>query len=90
MIKTYPTLGGVRYSLNQLAEEISTIRNWNDYEKNANIKFNAEVVLDFCNTEKSELELKTVVEQLLKIPVCEAPTGGWRSKERFDKWIKST
>jgi len=88
MIKTYPTLGGVRYSLNQLAEEISTIINWNDYEKNANIKFNAEVVLDFCNTEKSELELKTAVEQLLKIPVCEAPTGGWRSKERFDKWIK--
>ena len=88
MVKTYPTLGGVRYSLNQLAEEISTIRNWNDIEKNANIKFNAVWVLDFCNTEKSEQALKKAVEQLLKVPVCEAPTGSWRSKERFDKWIK--
>jgi len=88
MVKTYPTLGGVRYSLNQLAEEISKIRNWNEYEKNANIKFNAAWVLDFCNTEKSEQELKAAVEELLKIPVCEAPIGSWRSKERFDKWIK--
>lgn len=89
LLKTYPTLGGVRFSLKQLSEEITNIRNWTDEEKKDKTSFNAYWLLDFCNTEKSENALKNSVEQLLKIPIGAAPVGGWRTKVRLDKWIEN-
>jgi glycosyltransferase involved in cell wall biosynthesis len=89
LLKTYATLGGVRFSLYQLLKEIIEIRNWSKEEKSNNTKFNSGWLLEFSNTEKSKNELKIAIEQLLKIPVGEAPEGGWRSRARFDKWINS-
>jgi len=87
LLKTYATLGGVRFSLYQLLKEIIEIRNWSKEEKSNNTKFNSGWLLEFSNTEKSKNELKIAIEQLLKIPVGGAPEGGWRSRARFDKWI---
>jgi hypothetical protein len=89
LLKTYATLGGVRFSLYQFHKEILIIRNWTEQEKDNKIKFNADWLLDFGNTKKSKNELKDAVELLIKIPVGESPEGGWRSKKRFDKWIKN-
>ncbi len=87
LLKTYATLGGVRFSLNQLVNEIVEIRNWPKQEKWNKIKFNSEWLLEFGNTERSKSELKNAIEELLKQPVGEIPEGGWRSKERFENWI---
>ena len=89
LLNTYATLGGVRFSLYQLYKEILGIRNWTEQEKNSKIKFNADWLLDFGNTEKSKNELKVAIETLINIPLGESPEGGWRSKKRFDKWIKN-
>lgn len=88
MVNTYATLAGVRYSLKQLSEEILKIKAWTEKEKKFNTHYNSEWVGDECDTKKSEQSLKMAAEQLLKIPLGEAPTGDWRSKERFDKWVK--
>jgi len=87
LLKTYATLGGVRFSLKQLHKEILRIRNWTEQEKDNKIKFNADWLLDFGNTEKSKNELKDAIDTLIKIPLGESPEGGWRSKKRFDKWM---
>lgn len=89
LLNTYATLGGVRFSLYQLNKEINRIRNWTEQEKEIKIKYNADWLLEFGNTEKSKNELKDAIETLIKIPVGESPEGGWRSKKRFDKWVKN-
>lgn len=88
LLKTFPTLGGVRFSLKQLSEEIIKIKKWTKKEKRNKIVFNSEWLLDFCNTDKNKEKLKKSAEQLLKIQVGDAPEGDWRSRERFDKWVK--
>ncbi len=88
MVNTYATLGGVRYSLKQLSDEVHKIMAWTEKEKKFNKHYNSDRVADECDTKKSEQSLKTATEQLLKIPLGEAPIGGWRSKERLDKWMK--
>jgi glycosyltransferase involved in cell wall biosynthesis len=87
LIKTYATLGGVRFSLKQILKELTKIRNWTKQEKNNKIKFNSDWLLEFGETAKSKQELKNAIDKLLKIPLDEKPKGGWRSKERFESWI---
>jgi glycosyltransferase involved in cell wall biosynthesis len=89
LLKTYATLGGVRFSLKQLHLEINKIRCWKSAEKQVKIRSNVDWLLDFCDPERSKIELKNAAEYLIKIPVNEAPEGGWRSKQRFDRWINN-
>lgn len=89
LLKTYPTLGGVRFSLKQISDEITNIRNWSIIEKKNKMDSNAIWVKDFCNIEKSEKTLKNAAAELLNIPIGEVNSSGWRSKERFDKWAKN-
>ena len=88
LIKTYPTLGGIRFCLQQLSAEISKIVQWSITDKKQNRNFNYEWVLQECNTDESAKALKTAADKLLKIPIGDTSTGGWRSKERFDKWME--
>ena len=50
---------------------------------------NAAFVTDECDTTKSSKALRDSAESLLKIPPSPAPTGGWRSKDRLDYFIKN-
>lgn len=86
-IKTYPSLGGVRYSIKELANAINIISN-RIIEENKKIAFkDSKFVQNECSIKISKKELKTAMEQLLKMPVREKPEGGWRSKIRFDNWM---
>ncbi|WP_366186483.1 glycosyltransferase [Flavobacterium ovatum] len=88
VVKTYPTLGGVRYSLKQLSEEIIKIKSWTKKQQIENKHFNAEWITNECNPDKSIELLKAEAFKFLRILPEEAPIGNWRSKERFDKWME--
>lgn len=88
IIKTYPTLGGVRYSLFELSNEIDKIRNWSNQEKKDNRFKNTSFIKEECNQEKVLLSLLKVLESF-KIKTNDSPpVGGWRSKARFESLVK--
>jgi glycosyltransferase involved in cell wall biosynthesis len=87
-IKTYPTLGGIRFSLNELRQKINEVRNWTEKERQLNRISNAEFALDECDQSKALISLKKSVTALLKKPPGDAPQGGWRAKDRIDRWAK--
>jgi glycosyltransferase involved in cell wall biosynthesis len=85
-IKTFPTLGGVRYSLHELRQSIESIRIWSKREKEENKLYNSAFVAKECNTHNSIQSLRDAAEILLKTNPDSAPKGGWRSKDRVDRW----
>jgi len=87
ILKTYPTLAGIRFSVKELAEKIYRIWNRDLFESRNDKKFNSIWVQEECNVIASEQLLKLAVNNLLDIPVSLPPVGGWRSKERFDNWM---
>lgn len=85
-IKTFPTLGGVRYSLHELRQSIELIWTWSKREKEENKLYNSAFVAKECNTHNSMQSLRDAAEILLKTYPDSAPKGGWRSKDRVDRW----
>ncbi len=88
IIKTYPTLGGVRYSIKNLRDKLYIIREWSEKEIIENKYFNENFVKDECSEKKSYLSLKRSIEELLQIPIDTKPVGKWNSTERIDRWAK--
>lgn len=88
IVKTYPTLGGVRYSLLELNKKIDAIRNWTDNKKEDNKSENISFIKEECNQEKALHSLKKAIEKLNDTNNDSAPTGGWRSKERFESLVE--
>lgn len=88
IVKTYPTLGGVRYSLLELNKKIDAIRNWSDNERENNCEENISFIKEECNQEKALHSLKKAIEKLNDTNNDSAPTGGWRSKERFESLVE--
>jgi glycosyltransferase involved in cell wall biosynthesis len=85
IVKTYPTLGGVRYSLFELSKKIDCIFRWTDNEREYNKRENILFVEEECNQVKALKNLERAIEKLNEINKYSAPTGGWRSKERFER-----
>lgn len=88
IVKTYSTLGGVRYSLLELNKKIDAIRNWTDNEKEDNKSENISFIKEECNQEQALHSLKKAIEKLNDTNNNSAPTGGWRSKERFESLVE--
>ncbi len=88
LVKTFPTLGGIRYSLYELRQAIETIRLWNDKQRAENKIFNAAFVANECNTHQSMKALRSSAKCLLKTLSGAAPKGGWMSKDRVERWAK--
>lgn len=86
VVHTWPTLGGVRYSLRQLGQALSHLAAWTEEKRTENSRSNAEWVAAECDEGRSLQSLKTSGEQLLRLPPGVPPTGGWRSKTRVDRW----
>ena len=86
MIKTYPTLGGVRFSLKELRDKIWEIKNWTDQNRIDNILFNYGFVKEECDPTTSYNSLKRVAIELLSIPPSPAPENMWRDKKIIDNW----
>ena len=88
IIKTYPTLGGVRFSIKNLRDELNKIRLWSKGQIIENKLFNEKFVKEECCEKKAYLSLKNSIEELLQIPIDQKPVGKWNSTERIDRWAK--
>lgn len=88
-ISTYPSLAGVRYSLKELANSIRKISDRKPAEKTANALADAAFVRQECDRSSARSDLKKAVESLLQKPIGPPPVGGWRSKDRVERWEDS-
>lgn len=86
VLKTYPTLSGIRYSLHELRQKIYKIKQLNERQKEENQVFNSEFVANECDQNGALNSLKIATGELLKKSSGDPPAGGWRSKDRIDRW----
>lgn len=86
LVKTYPTLGGIRFSLLELNQKIQKIINRNESEKLRHTAFNAEFVRVECNQDLAFSSLKKSISDLLKIQPGWPSSEEWRDKKRIDHW----
>ncbi len=87
-LATYPSLAGVRFSLRALRDRIAGIAERSPAERRASAQADAALVRAECDQNSARASLRHAVEQLLKQPVSPAPTGGWRSKDRWDRLVE--
>jgi glycosyltransferase involved in cell wall biosynthesis len=87
LVCTWPTLGGVRYSLKDAANESARIMNWTDSQRKRASSFNRELVASECSGLDSARQMSSAVTTLLKLPVAAAPEGGWRCPFRLERLI---
>lgn len=87
LVHTWPTLGGVRYSLKDVASESARIMNWTDSQRMYASSLNRELVVSECSGRRSRLEMEQAVTTLLKMPVAAPPDGGWRCPLRLARLI---
>lgn len=88
LVRTFPTLGGVRYSLKELRDNILSIMKWTHKEKERNKRFNSGFVKEECNPKSSLESLSKCVDELLQISPSPPPENVWRSKQRIENWAK--
>jgi len=88
-IKTYPSLAGVRFSLRELADSIHKIKNRIREETLLNASNDAAFVKKECDRTMSKNDLAEAIDSLMQKPIGPPPIGGWRSKDRVDRWEKS-
>ena len=86
IVKTYPTLGGVRYSLYELRQKISEIKGWSEDDKKTKQELNYGFVLQESDRTKALTSLRNATKRLLEKQPGDSPKGGWRSKNRVDRW----
>jgi hypothetical protein len=89
IVNTFPTLGGVRYSLYELWQAIESTRLCKHEQKVEYKVYNATFVAKECDTQQSLRALRFSAEKLLELPLGNAPKGGWRSKDRVERWKKN-
>lgn len=86
LVKTFPTLAGVRYSVKELRDEIQRMAarsNMTDLDRcTAAAKIHGE-----CSETNSLETLRSACEDLLLCKPTAPPFPGWRSKKRFDLWV---
>lgn len=87
-LRTYPSLAGVRYSLHELRQRLAAVAVRSAAEREAHAAADAALVLAECDRAKARASLRTAVHDLLQRPVGPAPTGGWRSKDRWDRLVQ--
>ncbi len=88
IVRTYPTLGGIRYSLLELKDKIHEIGSLSEFQKAEASELNSDFVIDECDQAKALLSLKTSVIELLSKTPGDIPLSGWRSENRINRWAE--
>jgi hypothetical protein len=88
LVSTYPTLGGVRYSLRSLRHEIGATVSWSGEDRREFCERNVKIVTDECDQDKALDSLRSAAVELLRTPPEPPPIGGWRSKSRVERWAR--
>jgi glycosyltransferase involved in cell wall biosynthesis len=88
-IKTYPSLAGVRFSLREFADSLHKLKNRTREETVQNSSNDAAFVKKECDRTIAKADLAEAIQSLMQKPIGPPPIGGWRSKDRVDRWEKS-
>jgi glycosyltransferase involved in cell wall biosynthesis len=88
VLKTYPSLGGIRFSLQEFAVKAGALLMMPEAQRINMAQRQADFVRNECDTEQSTKLLKQAALQLLQQTPAEPAHTGWRSKERFDEWLQ--
>jgi glycosyltransferase involved in cell wall biosynthesis len=84
LLKTWSTLGGIRYSLRALSDEVSRVLSWKDEERQQARESNRRMLNAECCPDASRDQLLKAMETLLDRPVAPPPEGGWRCQTRIE------
>lgn len=87
LVRTWPTLGGVRYSLKEAAGEMARVMTWTSAEREHASAFNRELVASECSGSDSRAQMAAAVATLLALPVAPPPDGGWRCPARLERLV---
>jgi hypothetical protein len=87
LVRTWPTLGGIRYSLKEASGELARVMAWTSVEKEHASAFNHDLVATECSGRDSEAQMATAVATLLDLPTAPPPHGGWRCPSRLNQLI---
>jgi glycosyltransferase involved in cell wall biosynthesis len=87
-IRTYPSLGGVRYSLRALRDRIGSLAEESKIANDETRRADADWVQTEWNPAFLQKSLIKVAEELLRRPAAPSPSGGWRCRSRVDRWAE--
>lgn len=87
LVRTWPTLGGIRYSLKEASSEMARVMRWAGAERERAAAFNRELVATECSGKDSVRQMADAVGTLLELPAAPPPEGGWRCPSRLERLI---
>jgi glycosyltransferase involved in cell wall biosynthesis len=88
VVRTWATLGGIRYSLSELALEVQRLRSMTADQKRLAVRHNWQLVRSECSGSNSERQLREALQHLLQKSPGPPPTKGWRCPSRIDLLAK--
>ena len=88
IVRTWATLGGIRFSLREIPLEAERILSWDSKQKKAATNTNKGLVASECSGANSLTQMKEAVHKLVALPVAPPPTGGWRCPDRLKRLAK--
>jgi len=87
IVRTWPTLGGIRYSLTEALAETERVMGWTQQQKNEAETFNRAWVASECSGANSIQQMGRALQTLLGLPAAPPPDGGWRCPSRVERLI---
>jgi hypothetical protein len=87
LVRTWPTLGGIRYSLKQAMMEMVRIMSWSSTQREHASAFNKELVASECSGRDSARQMADALATLLELPAAPPPEGGWRCSSRLERLV---
>lgn len=89
IIRCWPSLGGVRFSLREYAKEMKRLLSFDTKKTDLAMQQNKAFVREECNGKNSFEQMQMALDVLLQMPVSKLPAGGWRCQERIVKMATS-
>lgn len=87
LVRTWATLGGVRYSLKEVSKEVARIVSWPLERKQNASELNRHLVRTECSGANSLHQMTKALESLLALPPAPPPGGGWRCPSRLERLV---
>ncbi len=84
IVRTWPTLGGVRYSLRDFSVELQRLVSQSPGQRNAARVKNQHLVQSECSGVNSLKQMTAAIRTLMESPSEPPPQGGWRCSARIE------
>ena len=84
IVRTWPTLGGVRYSLRAFSVELQRLISQSPAQRHAAHLRNQYLVQTECSGANSLKQMAAAIHTLMESPQAPPPQGGWRCSARIE------